>query len=192
LKEDHRRFDVVIMAETDDAGGLWRRRPGMAPVLALLQEATQALAQGIAAQAEARATVAMDLCHEKLYEGHWKDVAVEWRQLYARAAGARAQALRALGDVLGALRTCDLGLLLGAPCPGLDLHALAGKLSAQLPATEHVCSPPACEDVVLVAAERAVPRLVQPALLHFQHEHMEHGQPVVLAGCMEHWPALNK
>lgn len=57
----------------------------------------------------------IDICWEKCNTGHWRDVNVIWRETYSYASLFKALCLDGLGRQIEAMKTCDMGLLLGAP-----------------------------------------------------------------------------
>lgn len=57
----------------------------------------------------------IDICWEKCNTGHWRDVNVIWRETYSYASLFKALCLDGVGRQIEAMKTCDMGLLLGAP-----------------------------------------------------------------------------
>ena len=57
----------------------------------------------------------IDICWEKCNTGHWRDVNVIWRETYSYASLFKALCLNGVGRQIEAMKTCDMGLLLGAP-----------------------------------------------------------------------------
>lgn len=168
--------------------------PGADPVVQVLSEALDAWAAGRRKDCLRLATIARDLSHEKLYEGHWKSVSEGWRVAYAVAAYLLAAAHLAAGDHTGALRACDHGLLLGTPLPGL--HALAAHVAALKPRRTHdlpsLTSLPEDEVEAVMSPAQAVVRRECPALMTILTEHVQPHVPVVLTGCLTHWPAMTR
>ena len=57
----------------------------------------------------------MLISHDKLYEGHWKDVPLVWRKLYSLGALVAIACHVTAGHHSAALHVCDEAILLGAP-----------------------------------------------------------------------------
>eukprot|EP01137_Pigoraptor_chileana_P014882 Opistho-2@70085 len=119
----------------------------------------------------ALASCVADACHEHLYIGHWKDVPIEWRVCYARAAAVAALASAALDRDADAIKWCDLGLLLGARLEnalgGADLlssfatelqRKLHGITGVKRPRAERGDEPSSVEDQTVPADTDAVMR----------------------------------
>ena len=82
------------------------------------------------------AQIVTDLSWERLNTGTWRDVDKEWRRVYAYGCLFKALAL-CRGDpspdgVRRAVRTCDMGLLMGASVMDNALHRLVGVLQTEV------------------------------------------------------------
>ncbi len=61
---------------------------GAVPVVALLRRCVAAMA-AVMSSSDVGSDVsivlqsATDVCHDKLYEGHWRDISLAWRQAYS-------------------------------------------------------------------------------------------------------------
>ncbi|XP_006813260.1 bifunctional peptidase and arginyl-hydroxylase JMJD5-like [Saccoglossus kowalevskii] len=161
---------------------------------------------------------------EKLNTGHWKDVDIKWRHLYSYASLLKCMAVLAgepfenettcaqKSDTLKptrvkyevAIRTCDMGLLMGAPILDNILSRLATiihqlqchgkekekdekdkKIDELQP---HPGKKPKLCNIPTINKDNAVNRCVNPSLETFR-EYMTKGVPVIIQGAMEHWPA---
>ncbi|CAL8303174.1 unnamed protein product [Merluccius merluccius] len=153
------------------------------------------------------AQIVTDISWEKLNTGTWRDVDKEWRRVYAHGCLFKALAL-CRGDpspesVRQAVRTCDMGLLMGASIMDDVLHRLVQILQTEVrratgeeeAQTEPVVkakkiklevpSPP------IIKQTTAVPRMHCPSLEHFKANNLLTKQPVILEGIINHWPALS-
>lgn len=154
----------------------------------------------------------LDRTWEVLNTGHWSDVPVAPRQLYTAAAILKIGALlksyeEQQGDRLGllqsAMKTADLGIMLGAPlssgsCSMTQIaHLLSEALAAIQSDSPSTTAVPAEETAVgteSIAGVRGEPvlSLERPSLEKFRAEHFIPRIPVKLTNCMTHWPALQK
>lgn len=92
-----------------------------------LCSACDALRHGRAGEAQSLALALSQLAWEKLHEGHWKDVPLVWRQLYAHASLVKALGLVREEQFDKALGALDLALLMGG-----GPHAMPRELWDQL------------------------------------------------------------
>ncbi|KAJ6653899.1 hypothetical protein lerEdw1_007657 [Lerista edwardsae] len=149
--------------------------------------------------------IVQDYSWEKLNVGAWRDVDGEWRRVYAYGCLFRALGLCSSGEALPeAVRTCDLGLLMGAPVLDSILARLIRVLQQHLPGPRR---PPAAEGAgeparkkvrtglpaaPAIATDVAVPRLHCPSLEHFRDHYLTLQKPVILEGVADHWPCMQK
>ncbi|CAL8273451.1 unnamed protein product [Lota lota] len=152
------------------------------------------------------AQIITDLSWERLNTGTWRDVDKEWRRVYAYGCLFKALALCRRDPspeiVRQAVRTCDMGLLMGASIMDNVLHRLVQILQTEVRrATEEEVHrepnvqakkiklevPPA----PVIEKTTAVPRMHCPSLEHFKNNNLLTKQPVILVGIINHWPALN-
>lgn len=137
-----------------------------------------------------------DVAWEKLNTGYWKDVQIVWRHLYSYGSLFKALLEVKLGrSTPDALRSCDMGLLLGAPILDNILSRIASKLHSRLPpvtSADHLekleiqdsCLPP-------VPLEFPIKNLACPSLEHFAKEYLNKEEPVIITKGMDYWPALS-
>nr|XP_026690226.1 jmjC domain-containing protein 5-like [Ciona intestinalis] len=149
--------------------------------------------------AQSKSNQLLDYAWEKLNTGYWKDVPVEWRVLYSHASLCKAFSTYMISKENCSetiIQICDMGLLMGAPIFNGIFHKLTEALHEPL----HVDEPPNKlarkileEDTIpLAITGQKIPILFCPSIEEFQSKYMMKAEPVVLEGCMEHWPALSK
>lgn len=145
--------------------------------------------------------VILDVTWEQLNTGYWKDVDISWRYVYTTASWmkALAQFANVLSDgsnVKDAVKTCDMGLLMGAPVRDNVLSTLASKLQKMYsarPITNATDTEPVCKKPKLInvpAIEKPVGVVCNPSLEYFRTKHMLEERPVIVANAMNYWPAM--
>ena len=155
--------------------------------------------------------VLLDITWEHLNTGHWKDVAISWRYTYTFVSLLKAVSEYALYKIGGsytlkeAIATCDMGLLMGAPVLDSVLTKVVTQLqrlstamteshSSQNIGADTKCSTDILtqlSDVPSLTPEYTVDVLECPSLQYFMEHHVLAAKPVVIAGAMEHWPAMD-
>ncbi|XP_060696250.1 lysine-specific demethylase 8 isoform X1 [Hemiscyllium ocellatum] len=145
----------------------------------------------------------VDFSWEKLNIGTWRDVDKEWRRVYSHGCLFKAVCLcKDEGTVSEAIKTCDMGLLMGAiildnilnrlvrvlqrytlgkrPLEDAASHQESSrkKLSVSLPLVQEM------------RTEMAVPRIHCPSLEYFRTHYLIPQKPVILEGIVDHWPAV--
>lgn len=149
----------------------------------------------------------MDYSWEKLNIGHWRDVAIVWRHLYSYSCLFKVIAL--LQNCVGSkleledsnfaevVKTCDMGLLLGAPILDGILQKVASKCShhsalkkRKSQIVRDTCGTSSCH-LVSLDQRRTVVELDCPTLEEFITKHLQKEVPVKILNCMSHWPAMN-
>ncbi|XP_071326667.1 lysine-specific demethylase 8 [Trachinotus anak] len=152
------------------------------------------------------AQIILDFSWEKLNTGTWRHVDKEWRRVYSYGCLFKVAALCREGpledEIQQAVRTCDMGLLMGAAIMDNILQAIVGilqgevrKASEEEDESEHAVikrikieSPHA----PVIEEEMAVPRITCPSLESFNTNYLLPLKPVILEGIIDHWPALNE
>ncbi|KAI4892207.1 hypothetical protein NFI96_024094 [Prochilodus magdalenae] len=155
-----------------------------------------------------KAQIIIDYSWEKLNTGTWRDVDKEWRRVYSYGClfkvigtchGDASQA-----KVQEAIRTCDMGLLMGASIMDNILqrlvNVLKNKVKTQLPGevedTDQPCpkQKPKKDRMAepKIDAAMSVPRVKCPALESFRSGFLMHQKPVILEGIIDHWPAFRE
>ncbi|XP_069683955.1 bifunctional peptidase and arginyl-hydroxylase JMJD5 isoform X2 [Periplaneta americana] len=151
---------------------------------------------------------------EDLNTGHWKNIPVATRQLYSAAVLIKIDALLCqcehkaddrLNLLHTAMKTADLGLLLGAPFGDICMTKIAGLLSDILSLLSSGIKPQEGEVHVTNNIKQNTDKaydipgikgqllnvLEKPSLEGFRTAYFSPQIPVKLTGCMSHWPALH-
>jgi len=198
--------DLLTMSNTDRY--CWIRQLNCdivgQPYTRLLKSAIDALIQSSWSACRQKCKALLDITWEQLYAGHWKDIDISWRHAYTLVSFLKAVSEFALcGDSYGVndvIRSCDMGLLMGAPLLNNILARLAAKLQQLDPADDRssisvsdLCSGDAAVDQNYDAILRGskVATEVCPSLEHFNNVYVATGTPVILRNCIEHWPAMS-
>lgn len=152
------------------------------------------------------AQIILDISWEKLNTGTWRHVDKDWRRVYSYGCLFKVAALcredPSEERILQAVRTCDMGLLMGAAVMGNILQVLVQILQGQVrkatkeeDETEHANIKRIkieCPRVPVIKEELAVPRIKCPSLESFNTNYLLPLKPVILEGIIDHWPALNE
>jgi hypothetical protein len=161
----------------------------------------------------------MMIAHDKLYEGHWKDVPLVWRKLYALGALVGIACHIAAERFHEALLLCDTALLLGSPIFGDILARVAPWLHSRTrmehdddteedtdvfvpthwtqPHIWRQDSPSAVDESIAMLVQglttgHDVPRDDAPSLEQFRQRYMLAQRPVIITGAMTTWSALSR
>ncbi|KAM4598695.1 lysine-specific demethylase 8 isoform 2-T2 [Polymixia lowei] len=176
-------------------------------VVALLKQSRQQLYSDTASTSCAlNAQIILDISWEKLNTGTWRDVDKEWRRVYSYGCLFKVLALcredPSLEMIRQAVRTCDMGLLMGANIMDNVLQVLVRILQTEVrKATkeegqiEHVhVKKIKLEHPNVPAIKKAmsVPRMPCPSLESFKTNYLLPQKPVILEGIIDHWPAINE
>uniref|UniRef100_A0A3Q2QYS1 Lysine-specific demethylase 8 n=1 Tax=Fundulus heteroclitus TaxID=8078 RepID=A0A3Q2QYS1_FUNHE len=176
-------------------------------VVEMLKRARQELYGGTTGAGRVlNAQVILDYSWERLNTGTWRHVDKEWRRVYSYGCLFKAAALcreaPSEEGIVQAIRTCDMGLLMGAAIMGNILQVIVcilqseiRKLAKEEDDQDHVEAKKrkiASSHVGLIREELAVPRIKCPSLESFNANHLLPLKPVILEGIIDHWPALNK
>ncbi|XP_041673394.1 lysine-specific demethylase 8 [Cheilinus undulatus] len=152
------------------------------------------------------AQIILDFSWEKLNMGTWRDVDKEWRRVYSYGCLFKAAALcredPSPEELLQAVRTCDMGLLMGAAIMDdilqVFVHILQGEVRTSAKEDEEKRDHPEVKrikielpHVPVIKEELAVPRIRCPSLESFNKNYLLPLKPVILEGVIAHWPALN-
>ena len=161
--------------------------------------------------------VAMDWSWEQLHAMHWKDLPISYRRLYAYTAILDAMVYCKEEKYSKSMEAIDRGLLLGAPVLNDSLQRWGSAVSTVIRETnykrkEHpvefdvkISSPTTkkLKDTELYSADSQhsfqnfiINTSVEvlhspPSLLHFKEEYMKKEVPVLIKGCINHWPAMS-
>uniref|UniRef100_A0A3Q3B844 Lysine-specific demethylase 8 n=1 Tax=Kryptolebias marmoratus TaxID=37003 RepID=A0A3Q3B844_KRYMA len=175
-------------------------------VLEMLKRSRQQLYSNTASASRAlNAQIILDISWERLNTGTWRHVDKDWRRVYSYGCLFKVAALcgekPSEDEILQAVRTCDMGLLVGAAIMDNILQAFVRILQSEMRSSaeeedksEHVeakrrkiVSP----HVPLIKEESAVPRIKCPSLESFNTNYLLPLKPVILEGIIDHWPALS-
>ncbi|CAJ1076066.1 lysine-specific demethylase 8 isoform X2 [Xyrichtys novacula] len=152
------------------------------------------------------AQIILDFSWEKLNMGTWRDVDKEWRRVYSYGCLFKAAALcqedPSAEEILLAVKTCDMGLLMGAAIMEDILQVIVRILQGEVRKSakeekereypqvkRSKFEPPR---VPVIKEEQAVPRIRCPSLESFNTNYLLPLRPVILEGIIDHWPALNQ
>uniref|UniRef100_A0A3P8SZM4 Lysine-specific demethylase 8 n=1 Tax=Amphiprion percula TaxID=161767 RepID=A0A3P8SZM4_AMPPE len=152
------------------------------------------------------AQIILDISWERLNTGTWRQVDKEWRRVYSYGCLFKVAALchgnPSEDEILQAVRTCDMGLLMGAAIMDNILQVIVKilqqetrKSAKEEDENEHteakrikIASP----HVSVIKEELAVPRIKCPSLESFNTNYLLPLKPVILEGITDHWPAFSK
>ncbi|KAM9392750.1 lysine-specific demethylase 8 isoform 1-T2 [Pholidichthys leucotaenia] len=157
-------------------------------------------------QAALNAQIVLDVSWEKLNMGTWRHVDKEWRRVYSYGCLFKVAALchedPLVERLLQAVRTCDLGLLMGAAIMDDILQVIVRILQSEIRRSgeeEHQRDRAEVKRIKTesphipeIKDECAVPRIKCPSLETFKTSFLIPLRPVILEGIIDHWPALNK
>ncbi|XP_032393664.1 lysine-specific demethylase 8 [Etheostoma spectabile] len=152
------------------------------------------------------AQIILDFSWEKLNMGTWRLVDKEWRRVYSYGClfkvGALCREDPSADEVLQAVRTCDMGLLMGAAIMDNVLQVIVQILQDEVrkstkeedknDLTEAKRIKMESPRIPVIKEELAVPRIKCPSLESFNTNYLLPLKPVILEGIIEHWPALNQ
>ncbi|XP_064639856.1 lysine-specific demethylase 8-like [Lineus longissimus] len=158
----------------------------------------------------------LDITWEKLNTGHWKDVAITWRLAYSYVSLLKAlsevsmSSLDDKSELELAIKTCDMGLLMGAPVLDNVLSKIVAVLQpilcplqttgkegdsvnkGQHDSEAHDLKRQKVFSMPEISPSHKVPRIHCPSLDYFKKNFMDLENPVILEGCMDYWPALSE
>ncbi|XP_034045946.1 lysine-specific demethylase 8 [Thalassophryne amazonica] len=150
------------------------------------------------------AQIILDISWEKLNTGTWRHVDKEWRRVYSYGCLFKAAALcredSSTDTVLQAIRTCDMGLLMGTAIMDNILQVLVGILQGEVrKSTQEEEERPQikkikmdCPSVPAIKEHATVFRIKCPSLESFKKNYLLPVKPVILEGIIDHWPALKE
>lgn len=152
------------------------------------------------------AQIILDISWEKLNTGTWRHVDKEWRRVYSYGCLFKVAALcradPSSDEILKAIMTCDMGLLMGAAIMDNILQVLvqilqheAKKPTKEEDETEHIeAKKPKleCSHGPVIREDLAVPRIACPSLESFKANYLLPLKPVILEGIIDHWPAFHQ
>ncbi|THU47627.1 hypothetical protein C4D60_Mb09t17590 [Musa balbisiana] len=154
------------------------------------------------------AEAAREMAWEQLHSGPWHEVVPAWRDAYAMACLHVAELRAGAGDRREALRALDMGLIMGGPLLRRDLDEAVHRIAA---CAEDEVVADGCADKWregisnnrdLAEALRILPnkslsskrveKRPSLSLETFICDYFLHDSPVIISGCIDHWPARTK
>ncbi|XP_067859150.1 lysine-specific demethylase 8 isoform X2 [Heptranchias perlo] len=142
----------------------------------------------------------IDFSWEKLNIGTWREVDKEWRRVYSHGCLLKAVCLcKEETAVREAIKTCDMGLLMGAAILDnilirlikvLQSHVSAGKRPLEDATSLQEKPKVALPLIQEIRTGTAVPRVWCPSLEHFRAQYLIPQKPVILEGIVDQWPAV--
>ncbi|XP_077589874.1 lysine-specific demethylase 8 [Stigmatopora nigra] len=149
------------------------------------------------------AQIVLDFSWEKLNTGTWRHVDKEWRRVYSYGCLFKVCALcrgePSEEDLLEALRTCDMGLLMGAAIMEDRLQVLVQILQKEVRKNVKNEDQGDAKRMKFALAEfpqiresLTIPRLKCPSLESFKKNYLLPLKAVILEETIDHWPALNQ
>ncbi|KAF7691054.1 lysine-specific demethylase 8 [Silurus meridionalis] len=176
-----------------------------ASVLTMLELSRKELYSSLNPSCIEKAQVIIDYSWEKLNTGTWRDVDKQWRRVYSYGClfkvAAMCQGEASQDKVLDAIKTCDMGLIMGASIMDNILQRLMVVLKnkvknpERLGDTEQPRPKKPRKEIILkpiINPALFVPRVRCPALESFRAEFLEPKVPVILEGTIDHWPAIRE
>ena len=167
-------------------------------------------------ECESKCKMVLDYAWERLNIGNWKDVDISWRYVYTVASALTAISQYRLlvsehtSSFEVVMKTCDYGLLMGAPlCDNIlarlsvvlqdDYKQRIGENNPVPPCDEELAEPEykkaKIETVVfmerIIDKENEVERCHCPSLETFTRKYLSCKKPVIITGAMDFWPALS-
>ena len=154
----------------------------------------------------------LDMNWEHLNTGHWKDVAIEWRYAYTLLSLTKAvcefvqyKTSSNTEMLTFAIKTCDLGLLMGAPVNNNILVKLVTKFQdiyakqfpSPVPSSKNDASDVPNKKVKTAShptfnLNSCIKRIKNPSLEGFKTYYMDKEEPVIIEGAIDFWPAFGE
>ncbi|XP_076865374.1 lysine-specific demethylase 8 isoform X2 [Brachyhypopomus gauderio] len=175
--------------------------PSMLTVLELTRKELYSAASACVDNAQ----VVIDYSWEKLNTGTWRDVEKEWRRVYSHGCLFKVVGMchgePTQDKVQEAIRTCDMGLLMGASIMDNILQRLVGvlknKVSKNISSRQEDSEQPSPKKLKknylpdpIIKATLSVPRVQCPSLESFRLGFLVPQKPVIIEGAIDHWPAF--
>ncbi|KAF3331116.1 putative lysine-specific demethylase JMJD5 isoform X1 [Carex littledalei] len=166
------------------------------------------------------AEAAREMAWEQLHTGPWNEVVLAWRDAYAMACLHMAEIKSSGGERREALRTLDMGLIMGGPLLRAELDAAINRITAATPSNgqeppitgfgvesdgdadasqweEGLCTNKDPHEALRILPSKSLSgrSIERRALISFEtfiSDYFLRQMPVIITGCMEHWPASTK
>ena len=164
---------------------------------------------------ETKCKILLDYTWERLNIGDWKDVNISWRYIYTIASAlASISQYRLLVtentfSFTTVMKTCDYGLLMGAPVSDNILARLSVALQkdfeqrsseiskGRIEIEEKTVDPDFknnkvdLDELPVIDPGKETKRYHCPSLEAFARDILPHQEPVIITGAMDFWPALS-
>ncbi len=153
----------------------------------------------------------LDMTWEHLNTGHWKDVSIQWRSAYTIlcvfSAVCEYVEFKLTLDrnyLTNSVKTCDMGLLMGAPvCDNIltklvtELQKRSSRHESRDPATGKksavvTTKKPKSVEMPLLDPSKQISRIKCPSLEHFKRDFLDTETPVIIEGAIDYWPAFGQ
>ncbi|CAL9109602.1 lysine-specific demethylase JMJ30 isoform X1 [Musa acuminata AAA Group] len=158
------------------------------------------------------AEAAREMAWEQLHSGPWHEVVPAWREAYAMACLHVAELRAGAGERKEALRALDMGLIMGGPLLRRDLDAAVERIAAgkgsENDAAANVgdCADKWWEGIsknrdlaealsILPSRSLSCKKVEKQSSLSletFIYDYFLRDSPVIISGCIDHWPAMTR
>ena len=182
----------------------------------ILHESMELYAKQLFSKCESKCKIVLDYAWERLNMGNWKDVDISWRYVYTVASTMSAISQYRLlvsenkysFEVV--MKTCDYGLLMGAPlCDNIlarlsvalqeDYKQRIGENKPDNPGNDNPDEPlnkkakidKEVSTLPLIDEQIEVERCHCPSLETFSRKFLSCTKPVIITDAMDFWPALS-
>ncbi|MQL93586.1 hypothetical protein Taro_026244 [Colocasia esculenta] len=141
------------------------------------------------------AEAAREMAWEQLHSGPWHSVVPAWRDAYAMSCLHVAAFHAGAGNFREALKTLDMGLIMGGRLLRRDLDEAVEKIVGRSKGEEARVGAPASGlrleegDGDGCGKSQIVERQGSLSMERFLCDYFLRGIPVILTGCIDHWPA---
>ncbi|THU70519.1 hypothetical protein C4D60_Mb08t25860 [Musa balbisiana] len=158
------------------------------------------------------AEAAREMAWEQLHSGPWHEVVPAWREAYAMACLHVAELRAGAGERKDALRALDMGLIMGGPLLRRDLDAAVERIAAGKGAENDAaanvgdCADKWWEGIsknrdlaealsILPSRSLSCKKVEKQSSLSletFIYDYFLRDSPVIISGCIDHWPAMTR
>ncbi|XP_044949742.1 lysine-specific demethylase JMJ30-like isoform X3 [Hordeum vulgare subsp. vulgare] len=159
------------------------------------------------------AEAAREMAWEQLHSGPWSEVGSAWRDAYALACLHVARLRRAAADRRAALRALDMGLIMGGNLLRADLEAALASIAAEPSDGEGDGAEAVDEEAnrwregldrnrdiadalkILPTKSLSCKEIARRSCISLEEficDYFLRETPVIISGCIDHWPAMKK
>eukprot|EP00026_Physarum_polycephalum_P005170 Phypoly_transcript_05200.p1 GENE.Phypoly_transcript_05200~~Phypoly_transcript_05200.p1 ORF type:complete len:411 (-),score=58.03 Phypoly_transcript_05200:13-1245(-) len=175
--------------------------------IVLLNQGRTLLGEGKYQECRPIAKEIMEMGWERLHIGHWKDVPDVWRDFYSCGCFIFSICEVVSKNYASAIEALDKGLLMGGPLFQEKIKKMISEIQEIAYKTSRTRESENCahdeRPTKLQRIEPQIPeftinpeyeikRVAAPSMQQFFREYMTPKIPVIITGCMDHWPALNQ